>query len=532
MASPEIHWPNQSSLHDSINEEGQSPSRSGSDREELITFVVEGVILTIVSSVGLVGNFMSIFVLIQVKNVQKAFSNLLLGLACFDTLFLWVAILAFGLPNLSNWYKETVFLPIMAITFGLLHTFRVGSVFVTLSVNFERFYAIVFPLKHFGCKRYLLPASILLTVVYNIPKFFEMELHQDKETNMSSIQTTELRRNPMYMSLYVFWSKFIFIEIIPYIIIMICNTFIIFKITKSARFRNSFKHKDTPETSILLITRRGRPRLRKTPTMMSESSSQQPFRRQKEEHNLGIILISMSTLFIICQSLKIIPDLYELIWCNQDPDTEECHFNTLTSGIIRISHLLVCFNSAANFVVYYVSGRKFRKAWLDLYGPCFGRRRSRGMPIEIPATSAHTGDVPTMLRKNFHRNHQRFADSVTSTFGKDGYEAETGLLRRSPLQLQSTPPNRRSSIEALRDFLIKPVKQRSCLNGPTGFALAQWNNHSGSNVTSCTDVVEPNGNPNTKPKQSQPPPKRPDRSFSTNNVAEPNLRIEENPLFD
>ena len=32
-------------------------------------------------------------------------------------------------------------------------------------------------------------------------------------------------------------------------------------------------------------------------------------RKQKEEHNLGIILISMSTLFIICQSVKIAPGM-------------------------------------------------------------------------------------------------------------------------------------------------------------------------------------------------------------------------------
>ena len=36
-----------------------------------------------------------------------------------------------------------------------------------------------------------------------------------------------------------------------------------------------------------------------------------------EEHNLGIILIAMSSLFIFCQSFKIIPDMYELILCNR-----------------------------------------------------------------------------------------------------------------------------------------------------------------------------------------------------------------------
>ena len=28
---------------------------------------------------------------------------------------------------------------------------------------------------------------------------------------------------------------------------------------------------------------------------------------------------------------------------------------------IRVSHLLVCFNSSANFVVYYLNGEKFRE---------------------------------------------------------------------------------------------------------------------------------------------------------------------------
>ena len=68
----------------------------------------------------------------------------------FDALFLLAAILAFGLPNLWESYTDNMFLYIMAPIFGLLHTFRVGSVCVTLAVNFERFYAIVFPLKHFG----------------------------------------------------------------------------------------------------------------------------------------------------------------------------------------------------------------------------------------------------------------------------------------------------------------------------------------------------------------------------------------------
>ena len=50
-----------------------------------------------------------------------------------------------------------------------------------------------------------------------------------------------MRENKIYVSLYLFGSKFIFIEFIPYTTILIMNIFIIIKITKSARFRKKFQ---------------------------------------------------------------------------------------------------------------------------------------------------------------------------------------------------------------------------------------------------------------------------------------------------
>lgn len=106
----------------------------------------------------------------------NSFSKLLSGLATFDTLFLLLAITSFGLPVLSEWYSETIFLPITPIAFGLLHTFRVGSVYMLLAVTIERFYAILFPFKSFRWKKYLLPGAIIIAVTYNIPKYFELQL--------------------------------------------------------------------------------------------------------------------------------------------------------------------------------------------------------------------------------------------------------------------------------------------------------------------------------------------------------------------
>ena len=85
------------------------------------------------------------------------------------------AITTFGLPTVSKSYETEFFIYVMPITYGLTHTTRVGSVFATLSVTLERFFAIVFPFKDVDVlKKWLIPSTVVFTVIYNIPKFFEV----------------------------------------------------------------------------------------------------------------------------------------------------------------------------------------------------------------------------------------------------------------------------------------------------------------------------------------------------------------------
>ena len=140
-----------------------------------VEFITEGVLLIIISILGFVGNALSIYVLLR-PTLRGIFSNILMGLASFDALFLICAIATFGLPTVSSWYKKNVFLKIMPVSYGLTHLARVGSVFATLSVTLERFFAIVFPFKDVDVvKRWLIPSTVIFTFVYNIPKFFEVQ---------------------------------------------------------------------------------------------------------------------------------------------------------------------------------------------------------------------------------------------------------------------------------------------------------------------------------------------------------------------
>ena len=83
--------------------------------------------------------------------------------------------------------------------------------------------------------------------------------------------------------------------------------------------------------------------------------------KQRQEHKLGVLLIAISILFILCQSVKIIPDLYEIMFWAGAPAPPIILF------CIDLSKLLLCFNSSANFVIYLLRGEKFRRVWCETY---------------------------------------------------------------------------------------------------------------------------------------------------------------------
>ena len=87
------------------------------------------------------------------------------------------------------------------------------------------------------------------TSTYYLPSHFTAFYFQyDPKLRYTS---TALREDKIYATLYVFWSKFILIEFIPYSTILVMNIFIIIKITKSIRFRRRFQRGQSNEVYIL-----------------------------------------------------------------------------------------------------------------------------------------------------------------------------------------------------------------------------------------------------------------------------------------
>ena len=67
-------------------------------------------------------------------------------------------------------FGYNVYAVIGPICHGVLHIARTGSVYVTVAVTIERYFAIVQPLKEFKMKKALLPFAVIFAILYNIPK--------------------------------------------------------------------------------------------------------------------------------------------------------------------------------------------------------------------------------------------------------------------------------------------------------------------------------------------------------------------------
>ena len=82
----------------------------------------------------------------------------------------------------ATYYAILYFYVPLSCRYGFAHIGRVGSVFITLSVTIERFFAITYPLKKLNLKRWLILSSVSGAVLYNLPRFFELRygLHSIK----------------------------------------------------------------------------------------------------------------------------------------------------------------------------------------------------------------------------------------------------------------------------------------------------------------------------------------------------------------
>ncbi len=103
------------------------------------------------------------------------------------------------------------------------------------------------------------------------------------------------------------------------------------------------------------------------------------------------------------------------IYCNHSLTTKpngHCQTSEFIETVISMSNLLICFNSAANFLLYMLRGKKFRDAFCQTY---FGlvckwcTRPNRNAESPMMSSSAVNNQIirrPTQVNLNLFKFHQ------------------------------------------------------------------------------------------------------------------------------
>ena len=278
-------------------------------------FWVSGICLVVVGMFGLFGNLTNFIILWQGNLRKNSFYQLLNALAFFDICF----IVSFGI---RDGYQALACEPqneyVSHFTYQALNIALTGSTYMTIAISLERYLGICRPRwkTRRGAWRYVLPV-VIITVSYNLPRFFERQYFIVNGTLESN--TTEFSHSESYKFGYHFLASTIINTLIPMASLVVLNGAIIATITRNSR-------------------------------QLQEVVGCDSHRRK----NMTNILFSIVTCFIIFHLPRVI---YKSLYYFGNSDDA---FRRKWWFIVPIKKLTLMMNSSINFVIYCLLGKTFR----------------------------------------------------------------------------------------------------------------------------------------------------------------------------
>jgi len=316
-------------------------------------FIVEGISLLIVGLIGILGNVSAILVFSR-QSVQKNFHALMVSLSAFDLLYILGMILVFSIKELNNDYIVSgVYYYLLPWVLPFIQIGMTGSIYFTMAITVERYVTVCHPfyrVSHSWPAKVLVIPIVAFAVLYNIPKFFELRTKvpgeeydnivetlgdinstvlngtmEPLEVDTYGIAPTVMRMNPYYVKITM-WLNFLLMGLGPFILLISLNMLTLMQLQKMAKESHMLTGPDG--------------------------------RNRKKDIILCKVSLAIVFVFIVCHSIKWIPNIYELLQVGSGEIVWPSWIETVT----HFSHLLTTFNSSVNFYIY------FAKHWRSILG--------------------------------------------------------------------------------------------------------------------------------------------------------------------
>ncbi|XP_069689497.1 FMRFamide receptor [Periplaneta americana] len=309
-------------------------SNDEDQRKILYEFVTNGVLLNVIGILGIFGNIISMIILSR-PQMKSSINYLLIGLARCDTVLIMTSVLLFGIPAIYKYtgylfvYYFKVYPHLVLVVYPLALIAQTVSVYLTLTVTLERFVAVCHPLQArslctYGRARLYVILIILFSTLYNLPRFWEVQLveltYESKyNTTLYEVNMSPLRNNPFYISIYIHWLYLIFIYFLPFTSLAVLNAAIYRQVRRANQERQRLS------------------------------------RLQKKEIGLATMLLCVVVVFFLCNILALVNNIFEAFYGNP-PDQ-----------VVATSNMLITINSSVNFIIYVIFGEKFKRLFLKLF---------------------------------------------------------------------------------------------------------------------------------------------------------------------
>jgi hypothetical protein len=220
--------------------------------------------------------------------------------------------------------------------YALSRIAETGSKYSTIAVAVERFVTLSLPHRAISNSlyekaRYFIIFIALFATLYNLPRFGELTWKskyssQANKTGITSngeyfLDITELRRNPIYGSVYYSAGYLIFMCLVPFCCLSVLN---------------------------ILIYRKVRA-VRKSTLECAAISG-----KERKDIRLSIMLMVIVLVFLICNTP-------ELVWIIL------MVFGQANEKVTQLSNVLLVSNSAVNFIIYCIFGSRFREIFCKVF---------------------------------------------------------------------------------------------------------------------------------------------------------------------
>ncbi len=276
---------------------------------------------------GLTGNILSFLVLLKAHSSSPMF-YVLRAVSVSDAVFLLSVFLLQTLVNMYPWtgigywcfwyrgYIQFYIWPILMMT-------QMSTVWLTVLVSMERYVAICHPLKAASiCTISKVRKAVIVifisSIVYNIPRYFEFQVIAHDAMDKTYIGTHEVYR---YLYTGVLYSLTLFF--IPLLTLIFLNVKLVMALNEGKKQWETLQF------------------------------------RQKREQNLTIIPLTIVLVFFICG----VPALAVNVIDSMNPYLLDQPSYLV---FLVIANLLVVINSACNFIIYCLLGKKFRSKLLEM----------------------------------------------------------------------------------------------------------------------------------------------------------------------